>query len=234
MLTAEDCVTYQQFVDKYQAYIYPLFGAKIARTYTRKGGRIIDMGTGPGYLSAELAQRNAAKVHAVDINPAMHELARDRISKLNLENLVQFDLADVHNLPYADEFADLVVSYSCLHHWLNPARGLAECYRVLAPGGKLIIIDTFPDQGAALEKVAQTIVEPEYLQIIEKAFSESYTDTQIADIATQAGIENYRLEPLKFAAEDILDCLDLLENLPQSPSSASDQSLCWILEAEKS
>lgn len=54
MITAEECRTYKEFVDLYQSYLYPLLGARLSRMYSPKNKVIIDMGTGPGYLSIQL------------------------------------------------------------------------------------------------------------------------------------------------------------------------------------
>src|SRR5215475_89060 len=109
MLTADECQEYRSFVDQYQSYIYPLLGAHLARMLGN-AGRIIDLGTGPGYLSVELAERCGGPVHAVDINPAMHEIARRTAAERAVADRIVFDLQDVHELRYPAGFADAVVS----------------------------------------------------------------------------------------------------------------------------
>lgn len=231
MLTPDECHAYKRFVDKYQWYVYPLLGARICRMYGRQGGRIIDMGTGPGYLTAELAGRTGATVHAVDINPEMHALARKHLSSLGLAHLVHFDLADVNKLPYPSGFADLVVSYSCLHHWIDPVRGLAECYRVLSPGGLMVIIDTAPNPVPTLKTLRQIIAEPHYFSVVEEAIGESYHLHQVVQMASQANIPHFDVKEFQFDDEDLVECLDTLENLPVWNGDAD--VLCWVLQACK-
>ncbi|MFD1888418.1 class I SAM-dependent methyltransferase [Paenibacillus wenxiniae] len=233
MITKNECFTYKEFVDKYQSYLYPMLGAHISRLYNRQGGIIIDMGTGPGYLSSELVERTGGKVHAVDINPAMHELTSLLLKKKNIEHMVSCDIVDVHNQHYPDDYADLIVSYSCLHHWEDPVKGLAECYRVLAQGGLMIILDTLPNDKKTLQALERSIVEPEYFRFVREAFEESYSFEQIEAFVEQAGISAYELKQFNFSEEDMIDCLEILEELviPEVDEDANAKS--WILIVRK-
>ncbi|ADO54224.1 MULTISPECIES: class I SAM-dependent methyltransferase [Paenibacillus] len=233
MITAEECQTYNKFIKKYQPHLYPLLGAHISRLYERKGGVVIDMGTGPGYLTVELAERLKANVHAVDINPAMHDLARRLVEERGLSKSVHFDVIDVHNQIYPDNYADLVVSYSCLHHWENPVRALLECYRVLSPNGLLIIIDTLPNNKDTLNALKRSIPEPEYFRFIREAFEESYSMSKIEEMIHEAGIVDFELNLFKFNEEDIADCIEVLEDLhiPEVEAEANTEN--WILTACK-
>lgn len=233
MITDEECRSYKEFVDKYQAYIYPLLGARIARQYGREGGKLIDMGTGPGYLTAELAQRTGGYVHAVDINPAMHALAQAHVENLGLSHLVSMDTVDVHKQPYADEYSDLIVSYSCLHHWANPVQGLKECYRVLAPGGMLFLIDTLPNNEQTLAGLNRLVPEPEYFRFIREAFEESYSMEQVEDMLKQADINDYELGFFSFVEEDIAECLDVLQEMDFPEIDSESNAKSWLLVVRK-
>lgn len=233
MITKEECRIYKEFVDKYQAYVYPLLGARIAREYGRQGGRIIDMGTGPGFLTTELAQRTGGKVHAVDINEAMHELARARVETLGLFDQVSFDNIDVHDQPFEDHYADLIVSYSCLHHWADPVQGLKECYRVLAPGGLLFILDTLPSDQETMEALNRKVPEPEYFRFIREAFEESYSMKQVAAMAREAGLINFELEHFSFTEEDIADSIDMLQEMEFPETETDTSAKSWLLIVQK-
>lgn len=231
MLTPIECQEYRSFVERYQSYIYPLLGAHIARMLGNVG-RVIDLGTGPGYLSAELAERCGGPVHAVDINPAMHEIARRTAADRAVTDKISFDLEDVHELRYPACFADAVVSYSCFHHWAHPARALSEIYRVLSPGGKLVIIDTNPLGSDFLQKMNQFIVEPQYFRFVAEALAESYSQAQVAELAAQAGVAGFSLGDFEFTEEDFLECVDQLADAPFLDDTA-DARVCWVLTATK-
>jgi ubiquinone/menaquinone biosynthesis C-methylase UbiE len=232
MLTRDECFLYKYFIDKYQPYLYPLLGARVARMYGRRGGRIIDMGTGPGCLAAQLVERTGAEVHAVDINPAMHELARAHCHERGVAGNVHFDLADIHALQYPDRFADLIVSYSCLHHWANPTQALRECYRVLADGGQLLIVDTHPSAHAALDALRRAIVEPEMFRFVREAIEESLLPGDVERMARAAGLRGFTLQTFDFEELDFIECLEQLESTSTSflqedlPQAAT---MSWLL-----
>lgn len=106
-------------------------------------GTILDVGCGPGLLDVRLAQvAPESSVTGVDVEPDMVE--RARANAAGLSGRVHFQLGDVADLPFPDGQFDLVFSTFSLHHWADPARGLAEIYRVLKPGGGARIYD-IPD-----------------------------------------------------------------------------------------
>ena len=233
MLNRADCLLYRRFVEEHQAYIYPLLGETLARLAPARGGRIVDMGTGPGYLSVELAERTGAVVHAVDINPVMHELARDHASRRGALDRVSFDVEDVHRLSYRDGFADMVVSYSCFHHWADPVAGLAECWRILRPGGKLVIIDTNRVPGDAVEALRRSIPRPDYFRFVEEAIAESWHKDAVAEAARAAGIADFSLTDFEFDEEILVECLDAIEELPDGEPLPDGVSMCWKMLADK-
>jgi ubiquinone/menaquinone biosynthesis C-methylase UbiE len=103
--------------------------------------RVLDVGAGTGYLLGLLAGRlpGAEELAGVDPAPAMVAAARDRAA----DERLRFIEGTAERLPAADERYDLVVSTTSFDHWADQAAGLAECARVLAPGGHLVLADQF-------------------------------------------------------------------------------------------
>jgi SAM-dependent methyltransferase len=93
-------------------------------------GRVLEVGCGWGELAEWIARETGADVVAVDLSPRMVDLARERG--------VDARLADVEELPFADETFDVVVAAWMLYHVPDLERGLAEIARVLRPGGTLV------------------------------------------------------------------------------------------------
>ncbi|HKE14638.1 MAG TPA: class I SAM-dependent methyltransferase [Kofleriaceae bacterium] len=234
MLTREDCFTYWDFVDRYQSYVFPLLGARMTRMIGRvdSSAHLIDMGTGPGYLSVELAARTGAIVHAVDINPAMHEIALSVAEERGQTASIRFDREDVHQLSYASGFAAAVVSYSCFHHWAQPVRAMAEIWRVLAPGGHLILLDTNPLGREFLAAMSRIVVEREYFRFIEEAIHESLPRSAVAEIARAAGLTGFSIDEFEFDDEDLLECAEELERAPILEDLPQER-VCWSLTARK-
>jgi ArsR family transcriptional regulator len=100
---------------------------------------VADLGAGEGTLSQLLAQR-AEHVIAVDISPKMVEFGQKLARDHDLPNL-EFRLGDIESPPIGDAEVDLAVLSQALHHAEHPPRALAEAFRILRPGGRLIVLD---------------------------------------------------------------------------------------------
>lgn len=104
--------------------------------------RLLDIGCGAGRILELLAPRADSAI-GVDLSPAMLGVARAQIEKAGLRN-VQWRQGDIYALPVEGETIDLAVVHQVLHYLDNPARALREAARVLAPGGRLIVVDFAP------------------------------------------------------------------------------------------
>ncbi|MGB9792759.1 MAG: class I SAM-dependent methyltransferase [Thermacetogeniaceae bacterium] len=100
------------------------------------GEEILDVGCGTGNFSLELA-RLGAKVTGIDISEEMLGVARRKAEAEGLE--IKFLKGDVMCLPFADESFDKVVSVTALEFAPDLKAALEECYRVLRPGGRLVV-----------------------------------------------------------------------------------------------
>lgn len=103
------------------------------------GGRVLDVGTGPGRLVAEIAGRRPG-LDVVGIDPSADMLARARRRTAGFEN-ARAVLAAAEDLPFEDGSIDAVVSSLSSHHWADAGAALAEQARVLRPGGRLWVLD---------------------------------------------------------------------------------------------
>jgi ubiquinone/menaquinone biosynthesis C-methylase UbiE/DNA-binding HxlR family transcriptional regulator len=100
---------------------------------------IADLGAGEGTLTLLLAQR-ALRVIAVDNSEKMVEYGASVVRSHGVEN-VEYRLGDLEDLPLAAEEADLALLHQSLHHSLHPARTLEEAWRILRPGGRIVVMD---------------------------------------------------------------------------------------------
>jgi ArsR family transcriptional regulator len=100
---------------------------------------IADLGAGEGTFSQLLAQR-AKKVIAVDNSEKMIEYGADLARKHGIKNL-EYRKGDLEAPPIKDETVDLAFFSQALHHAQHPARAVAEAWRILKPGGRIVILD---------------------------------------------------------------------------------------------
>jgi len=132
--------TYDTLVASLLGGLYERVADEVAEAYPT--GTILEVGSGPGRLAVRLAQKAPGlKLTGVDISPEMSERAARRAAGAGLGERVRFEVGDVGALPFAEESFDGAVSTLSLHHWSDPARGLAEVHRVLKPGGEARIYD---------------------------------------------------------------------------------------------
>jgi SAM-dependent methyltransferase len=103
--------------------------------YLEPGLSVLDIGCGPGTITADLAARVApGSVMAVDQFADVLNAARAEVRRRNLSN-ISFATADVHKLDFPDDAFDVVHAHQVLQHVADPARALREMRRVCRPGG---------------------------------------------------------------------------------------------------
>ena len=103
--------------------------------------RILDVGCGTGYLLRQLAARcpQAAELAGIDAALAMIEVAAATAA----DDRLHFREGTAEKLPWPAGTFDLVVSTTSFDHWADQQAGLAQCARVTAPGGTLVLVNLF-------------------------------------------------------------------------------------------
>jgi uncharacterized protein (TIRG00374 family) len=97
---------------------------------------IIDLGAGTGLLSSEIGKQIPnSQIIAIDPSDKMLDFANKNVKKEGFQTLIGAS----DNIPLENNFADIIVSRLNLTYWEKPADSLNEIYRVLKPGGKIII-----------------------------------------------------------------------------------------------
>ncbi|ASW54467.1 methyltransferase domain-containing protein [Plantactinospora sp. KBS50] len=110
------------------------------------GLRVLDVGCGPGTITADLAGLVAdpagrGRVTALERTPEALALGRAEILSRGRDN-VDFVVADAHTLPFPDDRFDVVHAHQVLQHVADPVRMLAELRRVCRPGGHVAVRDS--------------------------------------------------------------------------------------------
>ncbi len=99
------------------------------------GSRILDVPCGGGVALRGLRAGQGVEYVAADIAQTMLDRTLDAARERGVEEQVVPRIADVGDLPFEDEWCDLVVSFTGLHCFPDPARAIVEMTRVLRPGG---------------------------------------------------------------------------------------------------
>lgn len=115
-----------------------------------QGGSVLDVGCGPGALARRAARRRGdLTVRGVDPSAEMVRYARERTGR-ELGARVEFARAGAEQLPFPDDFFDVVVSTMSFQHWHPLNDAVAEVLRVTRPSGRVLVFNV---RGAAYESL---------------------------------------------------------------------------------
>jgi ArsR family transcriptional regulator len=148
--------------------------------------RLIDLGTGAGRMLTLLGG-SAATALGLDLSQQMLNIARREVSMAGLERC-ELRHGDILTTGLADGCADLVVIHRVLHFLADPRAALAEAARLVAPGGRLLIVDFAPHQ-------------LEYLRQAHQHRRLGFSDEEIGRWCREAGLEAETAASLAPSAE---------------------------------
>jgi len=112
---------------------------------------VLDVACGGGIVVCAFAP-HVSHATGIDMTPAMLDRARLLAAEKDIAN-VTWDEGDVARLPYRDGAFTIVVTRFAVHHFPDPESVFREMVRVCAPGGRIVVVDTYasPDPGKAAE-----------------------------------------------------------------------------------
>ena len=140
--------------------------------------RVADLGCGDGYLAIE-ASRWASRVIAVDRSPAVLARAQALAKRRRVKNVI-WKRGEIERAPIRDESVDVVLLSQALHHAADPSQALAEAVRILAPGGRVLVLDLREhDQTWVRERLGDTWL--------------GFTDQQLIALMKDAGLVDVKV-----------------------------------------
>ena len=156
----------------------------IDQTLLKPGESVLDVGCGTGGVTipAKLRVGLSGKASGIDPSPEMIAVAEQKAQRKGLE--IDFRIGVIEALPYPDASFDVVTSSLMMHHLPEhlKVKGLAEIYRVLKPGGRLLILDMMSPKSSTRLRILTSLAlhhglksgVEDYLGLMEAAgFSET-------------------------------------------------------------
>ena len=108
----------------------------------KKPESILDIATGTGDLALALTATRASRIVGLDISAGMLSVGKDKVKIENLENTIEMVIGDSEALTYDDNSFDAVTVAFGVRNFENLELGLSELFRVLKPGGTLVVLET--------------------------------------------------------------------------------------------
>ena len=184
---------FDEIVRNVFAPIYPVIAKQIVERTNIKEGICIDLGTGTGALARAIAKITNLKVYALDISKDMLKLTEKYIKEEGLEGKIIPILGDVHNMPFEDNFADLIISRGSMFFWNDKLKAFKEIYRVLKLDGMAYIGGGFGNRELREKIFAEMRRRNPNWDNEVKSRMKNHNKELLEDILDKAGIPNYKI-----------------------------------------
>ncbi len=121
----------------------------------RRGQRVLDLGGGTGDLAAKFSRivGETGQVVLADINNSMLKVGRSKLRDQGIIGNMSYVQANAEALPFPDDYFDCITISFCLRNVTDKDKALASMFRVLKPGGRLLILEFSKPQVEMLSKV---------------------------------------------------------------------------------
>jgi phosphatidylethanolamine/phosphatidyl-N-methylethanolamine N-methyltransferase len=150
---------YRRWARVYDGLCGPLFrpahaaAAQAANAVAGAGGDIAEIGVGTGLMLPLYAPHT--RVTGIDLSPDMLARARERVVQGRLAHVVALEAGDIHDLAHPNARYDAIVLPFVLTLLARPEAALDNCWRMLRPGGQIIIVSHFRSRHAGLARFEQ-------------------------------------------------------------------------------
>jgi demethylmenaquinone methyltransferase/2-methoxy-6-polyprenyl-1,4-benzoquinol methylase len=177
---------------------------------------ILDVATGTGDFAIQALDLSPEKIIGVDISTGMLEVGRKKLRERNLEDRVELQLGDSENLPFGENKFDAVTVAFGVRNFENLEKGLREIFRVLRPGGQVVVLEfskprKFPFKQVylfyfrfILPKIGRLVSKDKAAYTYLPESVEVFPDGEdFMNILRDVGFKQPRCEPLTFGISSI-------------------------------
>lgn len=171
------------------------------------GGRVLDVGTGPGFVAMEVArllQGTGCQVVGMDLSRAMLTIAAENAAKEGLNGTLTWREGDAKAMPFDDGEFDLIVCNDSLHHWEDPLPVFDEIARVLKGDGKCVVHDSKRLQkwtARLFSRLIGLLIPADFRVHYWNSIQSSYTPDELRAVLERSGLQGWRI------VEDFMDLL---------------------------
>lgn len=160
-----------------KAWLYSLFNRSpksntliVEQAALGPDDHFLDIGCGPG-AALEQAAATGARVAGVDPSPSMVERASKRVPQAEVR------VGSAEELPFGDDHFTVVANVASFHHWADRDAGLREVLRVLAPGGRLHVMEGMIREGKDGHGLTPSEAEALSARLLELGYADSNIQT---------------------------------------------------------
>jgi ubiquinone/menaquinone biosynthesis C-methylase UbiE len=165
----------------------------------KAGSAVLEVAPGPGYLAIELAKLGDYHIVGMDISKTFVEIARVNAKAAGV--VVEFLQGNASAVPYPDESFNAIACTAAFKNFKEPIKALTEMYRVLKPGGTVLIVDMNRDVsneqiGQLTRKMGVKGLEALFLKLTFRYFLRkgAYTKEEFDSLFTQTNWKNSYIE----------------------------------------
>jgi len=186
--------------NRFRQQEYHELAQRIAAMGIPNGGKVLDVGTGTGFVAIAVARAlrgRGVQVGGLDLSPAMLSLAAENAQRAGLSDAITWREGNAYTMPFADGEFDGVISNDSLHHWENPVQIFNEIARVVKPEGAYFIHDSRRLETWWPRLFAWGIgltIPPDFRVHYWGSIHSSYTPKELETLAANSQLTGWRVE----------------------------------------
>ena len=193
-----------------------------------KYNKILDIGTGTGYLAFPLAEQfPTASVYGIDIADVIVEKNNATVKEKNIPNL-SFQVFDGIKYPFSDESVDLIVTRYAFHHFPDVVNAIQQMNKILVKGGKVLVSDPMRNEND------DNRVIDNFMRVKKDGHIQFYSSNELDKLFTENGFikENQVITDMKFPFAKQVEYIELYDRTTDKEKAlydiANDNGVIWV------